>query len=286
MHYPRLVKPLIDIAIPWNVLEEAPDEREKIRKIGYIGRGAAIFQVNKIIVYTYGKYDRREVNFLLKNLSYLKTPPHLRKHLFKIEKELKFSGLLPPLKTPSHGFSEPKVGDVREGIVVKWNGYYSIVKISDKYFAKISKPYPIGSNVIVKLEARTNREDTFRASVVSKDKLSIYWNVDVEIKGLREIIKSSEYCIKVFTGREGKCICDIIEEFVSSLKKAKKVLVIYGSPRWGVDDILRSENLEVELEKNFFINFVPEQGVETIRTEEAIILTLSIIHFMRTCMNV
>jgi hypothetical protein len=39
------LKPIIDIAIPSDFLAEVPDDREAVRKIGYVGRGAAIFQV-------------------------------------------------------------------------------------------------------------------------------------------------------------------------------------------------------------------------------------------------
>ncbi len=96
------LKPIIDIAIPSDFLAESPDDREAVRKIGYLGRGgAAIFQVSKIIVYRHklaGERDR--TNFIIKNLQYLATPPYLRKDLFKLDRDLKYAGLLPPLKTP------------------------------------------------------------------------------------------------------------------------------------------------------------------------------------------
>ncbi|WP_367834512.1 putative RNA uridine N3 methyltransferase [Vulcanisaeta sp. JCM 16159] len=68
------LKPIIDIAIPSDFLAEVPDDREAIRKIGYLGRGAAIFQVSKIIIYRHrlaGERDR--ANFILKSLQYLAT---------------------------------------------------------------------------------------------------------------------------------------------------------------------------------------------------------------------
>jgi len=287
MEYLKLLKPIIHIAIPWNVLEEAPDEREKVRKIGYIGRGAAIFQTCKIIVYLHGNVNQQELKFLVRNLEYLKTPPYLRKHLFKIEPELKFAGLLPPLKTPSHGVNSiVKIGDVREGIVIKWDKYYSIVKIGDNIYAKIPKPYPIGQRIVVKIEAKTGREDTYRAHIVDIEKLGIYWNFEIEVKHIRELLKNSEYDCVILTGKEGNRIDKLFNELLRKIKSSEKILIVFGSPKMGVDDILRREKLEDELNKYYFINFIPFQGVETVRTEEAIIAVLSIIHTMKIIPNI
>ncbi len=279
---PRLLNPIIDVAIPWNVLEEAADVREKVRKIGYIGRGAAIFQTSRLIVYLHGDYDQKEVDFLVKNLKYLSTPPHLRKLLFKLEPELRFSGLLPPLKTPAH-VSKPDVGSVVEGVVIRWYGYYSIVKIGNECYAKVPRPYPLNRRLLVKLEAKTGREDTYRAHVVDKDSLNTYWNFDVEVRSIGELLSSREYDAVVLTGREGRLVSDVWSELITLVRRSNRVLVVFGSPRMGVDDILRSERLESKLREHLFINFVPEQGVETIRTEESILIVLSTLHLIRCC---
>ena len=44
-------KPFISFAIPSSIISEAPDLREKTRKIGYVGRAAAIFRVEEILIY-------------------------------------------------------------------------------------------------------------------------------------------------------------------------------------------------------------------------------------------
>ncbi|WP_342765430.1 putative RNA uridine N3 methyltransferase [Vulcanisaeta sp. JCM 14467] len=156
MRVPRL-KPIIDIAIPSDFIAESPDDREAVRKIGYLGRGAAIFQVSKIIIYRHklaGGRDRAE--FIMKNLQYLATPPYLRKDLFKLDKDLKYAGLLPPLKTPNHApEGKPQRGEYREGVVVRWDGYFSIIKIGDGVYAKVPRPMPLGTRVVVQIDVPT-----------------------------------------------------------------------------------------------------------------------------------
>ncbi len=289
MRLPRLLKPLIDVAIPWNVLEESPDEREKVRKIGYLCRGAAIFQASKLIVYTYGRWDPSETKFLVRNLEYLVTPPYLRKQLFKIEPELKLAGLLPPLRTPSHYSTRerPKPGDIVEGIVVRWDGYYSIVKIGETAYAKLPRPHPIGTRLTLRIEAESGH-NVYRAHIVNIDKLNVYWNLRVEQRSLRELLEDKSYDVVILTGREGEDLCRSYRDLMAVIRRArendKRVLVLFGSPKHGVDEILRLESISLERDRYLFLNFVPEQGVETIRTEEAVIAVLSILHFIRTCL--
>ncbi|WP_069807011.1 putative RNA uridine N3 methyltransferase [Vulcanisaeta thermophila] len=283
MRVVKLLKPIIDIAIPSDVISEAPDEREAIRKIGLIGRGAGIFQVSKIIIYKHalaGGNDRSEL--ISRNLQYLSTPPYLRKDLFKLSRELRLAGLLPPLKTPNHASEgRPERGEFRDGVVIRWDGYYSIVKIGDGVYAKVPRPMPLGTRVVVQIEAPTNREDTYRAHVVPRDKLGIYWGFDVAVMSLRELLTSGAYDSVVFTGREGEDISNAMERVINALR-TERLLVVFGSPRNGVDEILRAEGLEDLLGKHPFINFIPGQGVETVRTEEAVIAVLSILNLLRS----
>lgn len=121
---------MFSIAIPHDVLFEAPDEASKIRKLGYIARAAAVFKVEKIIIYLYGRTNWDDVDLMKKIFEYLATPPYLRKRVYKLDSKLRLAGLLPPLKIPSHVVDpEPRVGEIREGIVERWDGYYSIVYI-------------------------------------------------------------------------------------------------------------------------------------------------------------
>jgi hypothetical protein len=276
-------KPIIDIAIPSDVLAESPDDREAVRKIGYIGRGAAIFQVSKILIYRHRLAERDRADFILKNLQYLSTPPYLRKDLFKLDKDLRYAGLLPPLKTPNHAPEGiPQRGEFREGVVVRWDGYYSIVKIGDGVYAKVPKPMPLGTRVVVQVDAPTSREDTYRAHVVPRDKLNIYWGFDAEVTSLGELFR--RYDAVILTGKEGVDIKEAINDLRSYMSR-DKVLVVFGSPYHGIDEILRAEGLGEFLSKYPFVNFIPGQGVESVRTEEAVIAVLSILNLLRYLRN-
>ena len=117
-------KKKLAIAIPASVISDTPHLREKTSKIGLIGRAAAIFRVDEIIVYLDNPKTNqiRDLEFIALLLNYLETPQYLRKRLFKLEPDLQFAGILPPLRTPHHPISgktrDLKAGEYREGLVL------------------------------------------------------------------------------------------------------------------------------------------------------------------------
>jgi len=69
-------KKKLSIAIPASVISDTPHLREKTSKIGLIGRAAAIFRVDEIIVYSdNARVDQRcDLRFTELLLNYLETP--------------------------------------------------------------------------------------------------------------------------------------------------------------------------------------------------------------------
>ena len=260
------------VAVPHNVLEGVPDEREKVRKIGYLARAAAMFRVSRFIIYVYGQ-PSSDLEILRKYLEYLVTPPYLRKILFPKDPALRLAGLLPPLNIPSHVLPpEPKPGEVRPGVVVKHDGYYSMLYIGGDKYAKVPRPYPLKTVMLVRIEAPTHRPDTYRASVY-RGEPPMYMGFKVEVRHVRELFAENFDTI-ILTGKEGRSICE------TRLRPRGRILVVFGGPRHGVDEILRMEGISVDAP---MINFVPMQGLETIRTEEAMIAVLSILNTYLVC---
>ena len=110
----------ISVAIPESALSDESLKLDKTRKISVLARACAIFKIDTIYVYQEGNY-KEDGNLLVTILKYLETPQFLRRRLFPKMNELKFAGVLLPLKIPSHSTpANPKkinTGDVREGVV-------------------------------------------------------------------------------------------------------------------------------------------------------------------------
>src|SRR4030067_1507644 len=117
-------KKKLTIAVPASVISDTPHLREKTGKIGLIGRAAAIFRVDEIVVCRDNPKTAQDtdLDLIATLLRYLETPQYLRKRLFRIEPRLQFAGVLPPLRTPHHPVSGKigglRAGEYREGVVL------------------------------------------------------------------------------------------------------------------------------------------------------------------------
>jgi methyltransferase len=258
------------ISIPDTALEEKESPRDKTAKIGIIARACAIYGVDVVEIFrdTRGKGEATEI---AKVLSYLETPQYLRKRLYPIDESLRYAGVLPPLRIPSH---KPKVsagklehGDVREGVM----NPDGTVDIGLDVQPKLTGNAPVGKRVTVKIVSL----NPIIAEQVSKEKTGAYWGYDVEVKSAREVFSDARFPVKVATSRLGDPFMEKIEALSASVLRQGGVKVIFGSPSRGLFDMVGSELRGLA---DFVLNLFPDQHVETVRTEEAIFAGLGLVN--------
>lgn len=278
----------ITIAIPASIITDTPHLREKTSKIGQIGRAAAIFRVNKIIVYP----DKRkisqvkELDFITTVLTYLDTPPYLRKKLFGIDPKLKYAGILPPLRTPNHPLNRKsrklRSGEYREGIIVGKNKDGMIVEIGVERTALLrNHNWVLGDHVITQI-IKTGKQ--IEVQTLEREEIPTYWGFSVfkEEQSFLKIIKNNNYDLVIATSVKGQSLSDNFAEIIKKWKKANNIILEFGAPNKGLFEIAKDEGFNLIENTDFILNIIPRQGTVTIRTEEALFATLSIFNLFRT----
>ena len=271
----------ITIAVPASFISNTPHLREKTAKTGLIGRAAAIFRVNKIIIYS----DRneiaqsKEIDLIRTLLSYINTPQYLRKKLFGLDPKLKYAGILPPLRTPNHPLNRKSkkliVGDYREGIIIgKQKKGFELEIGVEKTALLRERQYSIGDHIIIQI-IKTGKE--IEVQSLTRNEIPIYWGFSIEEKkSFRDILGSNEYDLVIATSKKGNILTNIITEIMKRWEKANKILFEFGSPSKGLFEIAKDEGINLKEKTHFIVNMVPQQATATIRTEEALFATLSI----------
>jgi predicted SPOUT superfamily RNA methylase MTH1 len=275
------------IAIPVSVISDIPHLREKTFEIGLIGRAAAIFRVNEIIVYSDNPgspNQKRDRTLIVTLLSYMETPQYLRKRLFAIKPELKYAGILPPLRTPHHPLESRaknlKIGEHREGLVIAVNEKGSVLDIGVENPLLIpNKKLPLNRRITVTV---TKTGKHFKVVQANLANINYYWGYTVTpSKGsFGKLAKSGNYDLIIATSKMGASIQKVSDELSERFKKAKKILVGFGAPSKGLQDIASDEKLSLAKISDYIINTIPEQGTETVRTEEAIYATLALLNMI------
>ena len=282
-----IAKKQLAIAIPASVIAETPHLREKTSKIGFIGRAAAIFRVNEIIVYADNPRTNQsvDVDLIVTLLRYMETPQYLRKHLFGLKPELQFAGILPPLRTPHHPLQgrlrDLKLGEYREGVVVSKAEGRVFVDIGVEKNAVLSHiQTAIGKRLTVKI---TKLTDQAEVKIAGGDEIAEYWGYTVwaEHRSLGKLLEKGQYDLTIATSKFAMRFQDAVESLKQEWTKANRKLILFGAPTRGLHEIARDEGANLNDLMDFVLNTVPGQGTETVRTEEALLATLAVlnVHF-------
>ncbi len=272
----------LSVAIPASFASDTPHLREKTFRIGMIGRAASIFRVNEVILYPdLPQTDqRRDINLIATILAYMETPQYLRKRLFKIQPELQYAGVLPPLRTPHHPLADRiqdlKVGEFREGAVVSYSQQGSLVDVGVEQPILVANT-KLKQNTRVTLRITELRKHP-KAVLANPQEIQSYWGYKVTVSDATfgRLLRNGSFDLVVATSRKGKPIDALMNELATRWKQSHKTLVAFGAPTQGLFEIAAHEHVRLEDLAHFVVNTLPKQATETVRTEEALYASLAI----------
>lgn len=270
------------IALPSSALEESQTDLIKSLKVGFLARSAAIFKIKTIYIY----YDKNHAKngpdsiFIKKMLEFLNTPPYLRKIIYPLSNDLKHAGLLSPINAPHHRANDSKtrakIGDIRMGVILKQNGIAK-VEIGLGRPVVISTNRKAGEIVNVKIMST----EPIKVKEISSKEINEYWGYNVEILTDISNLIDPIHTLYLTTSRHGQEFRSVQETILKNYRKYKNAMIIFGSPRKSVMDILGKKfNILKNNGNHFVVNMFPVQGTSTIRLEEAVFGTLSILRYL------
>jgi len=284
----------LSVLIPSSIVDNAQSKELRTYLIGEIARTLGIFKVSEVIIFHDKLKDNSKdyINYFIKNLQYLETPQYLRKTLFPMSEDLKLSGLMNPLESQHH-LRKDEWSPYREGCVLERpvNGEYSWVNIGLNKDCKINQKLPPRTRVTVKLNEThfDPKLKYYTGTVVSMSepfiKNGTYWGYVVRVcETYNDIFNDSiykeGYDFIIGTSDKGENYRNANYE---KKKDFKHCLIIFGGisgiEGMMIDDEHNQINSKENISKNFdlYLNTCMNQGLRTIRTEEAILISLAVI---------
>jgi predicted SPOUT superfamily RNA methylase MTH1 len=248
-------------------------------KVGLLARAMAVFRVEHVIVYETGKLRskaKRDSDLLVRLFEFMDTPQYLRKRIFPKTPSLKFTGLLPPLRTRSHPLeselSELSVGMIRWGVQVRLGkidiGIGQLVDHSET----LSERTPTLLRII-----ETNPRVLIET--ITRSEIDKYWGFEVErITGLVERLVQSSHMTRIVFSRSAPPYDRLENEIISTVSNTKSILGVFGGPKHGVSELLSDEKEAIKENTDFRVNTILGQGTETVRLEEAVLASLALIN--------
>ncbi|KAL8570909.1 putative methyltransferase C9orf114 [Nucella lapillus] len=281
----------VSIALPGSILDNAQSRELRSYLAGQIARAAVIFKVDEIVVFDETNSLSSEVTAedqskqgclqLQMILEYLECPQYLRKAFFKHHGFLQYAGLLNPLDSPHH-MRATDDSAFREGVVLKkplrdGQGSYADVGLYKE--VQLDKQISPGMRVTVKMDKNTGSKKR-KGEVVSPDtpreERGLYWGYQVRLaRSLGQVITECPYDdgydLTIGTSERG----DSVESL--ELPAFNHALVVFGGLH-GLEASLEADPDLTEDDPSLlfhhYINSCSDQGSRTIRTEEAILITM------------
>jgi predicted SPOUT superfamily RNA methylase MTH1 len=138
---------------------------------------------------------------------------------------------------------------------------------------------PVGQRVTTKT---VKIGKSLEVELVDRHQVPFYWgfSVDGPQRSLGSLLKKQPFDLVIATSRYGSPFADVAGELCEKWGEADQVLVIFGSPTSGVNEIVQREGLCLGKLVDFIVNSIPLQGTATVRTEEAIFATFAILNVL------
>ena len=281
----------VSVLVPSSLTREAEDKREATRKLGYVARAATVFRADRLVVFPDrdGERGRFDGGFVHTVLRYAATPPYLRNEAWGMRDELEYAGILPPLRAVSQTGSESEgSGSSRQGIVTE-------VGPEGRVRVNCGLQHPISLNTPPEMEVSEGERVTVRISSRRPVRAKL---VDRPLPGLS--VERTD--LSAALGREDAGVCIASSRYGEPLTVGRLetlagriagdgMTVAFGAPERGLPDILGIEasaipssdegptddGVEPTADPGFdlWLNTVPNQGSEVVRTEEALFATLA-----------
>ena len=275
----------LTICVPSSVVREAEDDREATRKLGYVARAAAVFRADRLVVFPDREGERRRGGeYVRAVLGYAATPPELRKGLWGERDELRYVGVLPPLRVPWRTGSPPDGGEsITQGLVTEVGPEGRVRVNSPLREHPISLLVPSGMEVErgERVTIRVSSREPVRARITGKPEDGF----QVVGTDLPEALDGDG--LAVATSRHGtELSVPRLRDVVADAREAGGYTVAFGAPERGLPEMLGlspedvraavADGRRVEPDPGFdlWLNTIPAQGSGVVRTEEALFATL------------
>ncbi|XP_052831345.1 putative methyltransferase C9orf114 homolog isoform X2 [Octopus bimaculoides] len=282
----------LTIALPGSILDNAQAFVLRTYLAGQVARAAVIFNVDEIVVFDERKRSDRDApggskgdsNHLFgRLLQYLECPQYIRKQLFPKHSDLQYAGVLNPVASPHH-MSVNEESIYREGLVLSKSSKPSggsLVDVGLKKKVLVDQTIPSGQRVTVKLNTLRSKKDILKGTAVSfstpRTEAGIYWGYTLRMADslssvITECPYEEGYDTIIGTSDKGTSVDEL------KLEKFRHALVVFGGLQGLEASLQADDKLTVDNPRYLFqhyLNTCPNQGSRTIRTEEAILITMS-----------
>jgi len=277
----------LTICVPSSVVREAEDAREATRKLGYVARAAAVFRADRLVVFPDREGERRRAVSTSEPYWGTLRPRRSSGRISGGARRTPVRRCAPAARACRGGPARPLAGkeSKTQGLVTEV-GPEGRVRVNSplrEHPISCSSPPEWRSSRGERVTIRVSSREPVRARITGKPEEGF----QVVEADLSEALAGDGGLAVATSSRHGEELSvSRLGDIVSDARKAGGYTVAFGSPERGLPEMLGlspdgiraavADGRSVEPDPGFdlWLNTIPAQASEVVRTEEALFVTL------------
>jgi Uncharacterized conserved protein len=267
------------VILPTSILSVEHHLALKSIRIHQVARWTSIFGVYEVVFYREPSTSLEEFaehkTLIEEHWKYFFTPPYLRKRLIPRNPALKYVGMLPPIRLGVFNVSRrPQRNELRIGYVYRSTGEKLKALIGDSVaYSVINECNKTGLIPVRVKDVEKHTVECLETPVYTGPRLSFTYS-------LKEAIEKYRYNTKFMVATDKNGLYP--EKEVVESMRGSIITLLFGGPKYDLFDISSQEGFDLKKHVDLVWNTIPRQKVVSVRTEEAVIITLGIVNaFLR-----
>ncbi|MGC8636068.1 MAG: putative RNA uridine N3 methyltransferase [Thermoprotei archaeon] len=264
----------LSIVIPDTSLSTHENPVDFTIRAGFLARYSAMANVRRVIIYREDvSRDARAGKDLETLLKFCVIPPYLRKRVFPLTNSLRYAGLIPPLNIPTHPQTKRIApGDVRVAFIEGTKVLVDEDKLAELAQGEGAQIAPPGIKGLTFV--RITSVKPLKAELCGPVRYSGFY-VELTHQGLKATLAQLKG-LKIGTSRYGEEYRKALPSALEQLSKngVTETFLIFGSPSSDLSEILEAQGSSAKGAFDFYVNMDPGQVLKSIRTDEAVPLSL------------
>ncbi|CAK7274403.1 hypothetical protein SEPCBS57363_006145 [Sporothrix epigloea] len=300
----------VSVAIPTSILSDCSTSEQRINAPSRIARALAIFSIDEVVIYDDSPVDSRPPavdqdaytgdvdpgHYLFHLLSYMETPPFMRKTLFPLHPNLRLQGLLPTLEMPHHPHRDEHL-PYMEGLTLPGKpdnpAHNTIVDLGLRKPVSIAAQIDPKTRVTLHFPGESFANGTPVDPTEPRTEAGYYWGFQIRrCSSLSGVFTESPYDggydVSIGTSERGEPASQVFPRSttISSEPPAlifNHLVIVLGGPR-GIEYAAMNDSdlsgVGIKLSNtreafDYWVDVLPNQGNRSIRTDEAIFIALT-----------
>lgn len=115
--------------------------------------------------------------------------------------------------------------------------------------------------------------------IIDREDVEEYWGFAVKrVRELSVLLEEEDDSTRIGFSRNAPPFDRLETDLKSTIAGTQSILAVFGGPGHGILEVFKEERETIKSNIDFWVNTIPDQGTETVRLDEALLVSLGVLN--------